>query len=221
MKKFILRSVALLFCLSLFAPSAFAANGRCKELYRQGTEGIKKDPKCGKDFANIAAKIGAQLRACRNHRDNLKRCNMAKRHVARACRGQKRTCKRVCRGGKKACKRRCTRGQRNCQKACPRGRRGKNCRRACRRCVKRCNRSKRKCKRVCTKVSRRCLQATRRKAHTCRSEARTKQAFKVCQNARALTAKAGGRLFGCAWKHYNRAVMCSVNDIISSLGKKR
>ncbi|MCB9639706.1 MAG: hypothetical protein H6727_12505 [Myxococcales bacterium] len=198
------------------APKAFAGDGACNQMYTKAGESIKKDPQCKNDAYNVIAKIAQQRQICRNHRDNLKKCNMAKRHESSTCRGQKRTCKTECRDDKKACIHKCARGKKMpfaCKKACPNGTRGKSCRKACESCVKGCNRFKRTCKKVCREVSRPCQQAARRKAHDCRTETRTRQEFKVCQDARALSRKAWGALAKCGLKHYGQALMCSVGSV--------
>lgn len=216
--------ITILFSVLVFSfvsmNTAFAGDGRCRQMYQKALEGAKKDPQCGKDAINVFSSLEKQLRICKLHRDKIRSCNLAKRSKAAACRGQKRSCKTVCRDKRKACKRSCTKGQKNCVKACPRGRKGKACRRSCNQCVRGCNRYKRSCKKVCRGVSRACLMAARKEAHACRSHARTLAQFKQCQSARSVTAKATGRLFGCGWKHYKGAVMCSVSSILSSLKKK-
>lgn len=221
MKKWMSLVAVALFSLTCFAGSALAANGECNRLYDKAFKGMKKDKKCGQYVAQWASAVASMRASCRNHRDNIRKCNLAKRHKAKACRGQKRTCKTVCKDQRKACKRRCTRNRPNCVRACPRGKRGKNCRKSCQQCVRSCNKLRRKCKRVCTGVSRRCLQASRRVAHSCRSQARTLSAFRTCQSARAMSRKAGSKIAGCAWRYFKDALICSGKDALKFLQKNK
>lgn len=204
--------------------TSWAANGECNAKYAAGFQSFKKDGQCGKYFRAWTAALARQRAECRRHRDSIRKCNMARRHEAKACRGQKRTCKRVCRDTRKSCRNSCRKGKRTCVKACPRGRRGKNCRRSCKSCVRRCNKRKRSCKRVCRGNNRTCQQASRRKAHSCRSLARTIGAFRVCQDARAMSRKAGGNITACAWKHFKDPLECTAKDagkIIANALSKR
>lgn len=221
MKRLATTVALVLFGLTCFLGSASAADGKCNKLYSTAFNAMKKDKDCGKYASAYMAAIAKQRASCRQHRDNIRKCNMAKRHKAKACRGQKRKCKTVCKDGRAACKKKCTKGQRNCSKACPRGRKGKNCRKKCRQCVRSCNKLRRRCKKVCTSLSRPCVQAARREAHSCRSHARTLAVFKTCQDARAMSRKAGSKVAGCAWKHFGKALLCSAGDAIKWFSRNK
>lgn len=203
MKKLLVFSAALLFALSTFVSGASAQDGKCKQLYKKGTDGIKKDKQCKDDAMNVFKKLGAQIRTCKAHRNNMKACRRAKRAAKKICRKKKKVCKNVCKDTKKACLKSC------------KGKKGK----AKRKCKKACRKAKRKCKKVCRVDHRPCKKAAKAAKRACVKAAKSTAAFAVCKDARKLTRKATGRLFKCAWKHYSKAVACTGTSLLQSLKK--
>lgn len=221
MKRLTVIAGLVLFGLLGVVGVASAADGKCNKLYSTAFKAMKKDKDCGKYAVAYAGAISRMRASCRQHRDNIRKCNLAKRHKAKTCRGQRRTCKTVCKDERADCRKRCTKGKPTCIKACPRGRRGKSCRQSCKRCKRSCNKYRRRCKKQCTSVSRPCLQAARREVHSCRSHARTLSTFKTCQDARAMSRKAFGKVAGCAWKHFGKALLCSAGDAAKWFSKNK